>query len=129
MSDTEPIALYPRFPRLPGSEAGSAGQQAQPGLTFFNRRELSQILAVYGRMVAAGEARDYALDFGETAVFSIFRRTSEVPLYRVVKNPRLQRKQGAYSLVAAGGLIMKRGHDLARILEALDLKLVRMAER
>jgi hypothetical protein len=87
----------------------------------FNRRELAEILRVYGRRVAAGDWRDYALDFGsEKAVFSVFRHTSEVPLYRIEKCPGLARRQGAYSVVAATGLIMKRGHDLARVLAVLD---------
>ena len=80
----------------------------------FDRRELNQILRVYGRKVADGEWRDYAIDhLKEQAVFSIFRRTSEVPLYQIVKQPKLARRQGAYSLVAATGLILKRGHDSA----------------
>lgn len=78
------------------------------------------ILAIYGRKVAAGEWRDYAIDLGrEKAVFSVFRRSSEVPLYRIEKNPRLARKQGAYSVVAPG-LILKRGHDLMRVLSVLE---------
>jgi len=93
----------------------------------FNRQELNHILRVYGRMVAAGEWRDYAIDhLAEKAVFSIFRRTSEMPLYRVEKDPSLSRRQGAYSVVATGGYIMKRGHDLTQVLAVLDrqLKLV-----
>ena len=87
----------------------------------FNRQELEEILRVYGRRVAAGDWRDYALDFGsEKAVFSVFRHTSEVPLYRIEKCPALARRQGAYSVVTATGLIMKRGHDLPRVLAALD---------
>jgi len=79
------------------------------------------ILAVYGRKVAAGEWRDYAIDLGrDKAVFSVFRRASEVPLFRIEKNPRLARKQGAYSVVAPAGLILKRGHDLARVLTVLE---------
>jgi hypothetical protein len=74
-------------------------------------------------MVAAGEWRDYALDFGrDTAVFSVFRRSSEVPLYRIEKNPKLARKQGAFSVVTATGLILKRGHELGRVLDVLDKK-------
>jgi len=87
----------------------------------FNRQELNEILEVYGRKVADGEWRDYAIDqMRERAVFSIFRRTSEVPLYRIVKQPRQARRQGAYSVVAPTGLILKRGHDLGRVLRALD---------
>jgi hypothetical protein len=72
-------------------------------------------------MVAAGEWRDYAIDFmPEKAVFSIFRRTSEVPLYRIEKDPKLAKKQGAYSVIVSTGLILKRGHELARVLRVLD---------
>jgi len=78
------------------------------------------ILNLYGMHVAEGEWRDYAMDFGrEVATFSIFRRTSEVPLYRIVKNPGLARKQGLYAVIAQGGLILKRGHDLAQVLRVL----------
>ncbi|MEX6508359.1 DUF2794 domain-containing protein [Jiella sp. M17.18] len=95
----------------------------------FDRRELSEILKVYGRMVAAGEWRDYAIDtLKDRAVFSVFRRTSEMPLYRVEKNPKLARKQGAYQVVAAGGLIMKRGGDLATVLGVFD-KALKQAEK
>jgi hypothetical protein len=73
--------------------------------------------------VAAGEWRDYAIDWGrETAVFSIFRRASEVPIYRVMKQPKLARRQGAYSIVSATGQILKRGHELRRVLDAIDIR-------
>ncbi|WP_407922234.1 DUF2794 domain-containing protein [Aureimonas psammosilenae] len=93
----------------------------------FDRRELSEILNIYGRMVAAGEWRDYAIDMlKDRAVFSVFRRTSEMPLFRIEKNPKLARKQGAFAVVAAGGLVMKRGHELPQVLRVFDrqLKLV-----
>jgi Protein of unknown function (DUF2794) len=86
----------------------------------FDRRELSQIFDFYGRFVASGEWRDYAMDFGrEAAVFSVFRRSSEQPLYRIVKTPELARKQGMYAVVAQGGLILKRGADLTQVLRVL----------
>ncbi len=92
-------------------------------LVRFDRRELSDILNIYGRMVAEGEWRDYAIDLlRDEAVFSIFRRTSEMPLYRVVKKPALARRQGAYAVVAAGGMILKRGHDLRQVLRVLEPK-------
>ena len=94
-----------------------------PNVTF-TRLELNRILNLYGRMVADGEWRDYAIDFlKERAVFSIFRRASEVPIYRVEKDPRLARKQGAYSVIAASGQILRRGHELDRVLLVIDRKL------
>ncbi|MEQ8450773.1 MAG: DUF2794 domain-containing protein [Nitratireductor sp.] len=98
--------------------------QKKEGPVTFERRELDQILRLYGRMVAANEWRDYAIDhLPDRAVFSVFRRTSEVPLFQIVKNPKLARKQGAYSVVAATGLIMKRGHELTRVLGVFDKRL------
>lgn len=95
-----------------------------PQIVTFNRTELNRILNLYGRMVAAGEWRDYAIDFlKDRAVFSIFRRASEIPIYRIEKDPRLARKQGAYSVIAASGQILRRGHDLDRVLLAIDRKL------
>ncbi|MCB8819067.1 DUF2794 domain-containing protein [Microvirga rosea] len=93
----------------------------------FDRRELQTILNLYGRKVAEGEWRDYAIDFlSDKAVFSVFRRTSEMPLYRIEKAPKLARKQGAYSVIVSSGLILKRGHELAAVLRVLDkpLKIV-----
>jgi hypothetical protein len=90
----------------------------------FNRYELDRILDLYGRKVAAGEWRDYAIDFlKDRAVFSIFRRASEMPIYRIEKDPKLARKQGAYSVISITGLIMKRGHELDRVLRVLDKSL------
>jgi hypothetical protein len=117
LSDTEPIILP--LARRAGGETQTS--DARRGDIAFDRRELSQILDVYGRKVASGEWRDYAIDtLREKAVFSVFRRASEVPLYRIEKAPRQARRQGAYSVIAATGLILKRGHDLARVLRALD---------
>jgi hypothetical protein len=102
----------------------SPKQRAVPEIVSFDRHELREILNLYGRRVAEGEWRDYAMDFSTAeAVFSIFRRTSEFPLYRICKNPRLARKQGAYSVLAATGLVLKRGHDLKTVLRVLDKKL------
>jgi hypothetical protein len=87
----------------------------------FSRRELNRILDLYGRKVAAGEWRDYAIDFlKDRAVFSVFRRTSEVPIYRIEKNLRLSRRQGPYSVISATGLIVRRGHELERVLRSID---------
>jgi hypothetical protein len=92
-----------------------------PVVVAFDRRELQAIMGLYGRMVAAGEWRDYAMDFlKDKAVFSIFRRTSEQPLYRIEKNPELRNRQGMYAVHAPGGLIMRRGHELAQVLRVID---------
>ncbi|MFG1425573.1 DUF2794 domain-containing protein [Roseixanthobacter glucoisosaccharinicivorans] len=92
-----------------------------PALVTFDRRELDRILDLYGRMVAAGEWRDYAIDFlKDKAVFSVFRRSLDVPLYRIEKDPKLARKQGAYCVVSQTGLILKRGHELPRVLAVLE---------
>lgn len=110
-----------------GDRTKSWGQGRVAPQVSFDRRELNLLFGLYGAKVAAGEWRDYALDFTPAkAVFSIFRRTSEAPLYRVEKNPELGRKQGAYSVIASTGLVMRRGHDLSRVLRVLDrgLKLV-----
>jgi hypothetical protein len=106
----------------------SPSPQHQPAPTpkpivAFNRRELDVILRLYGRMVADGEWRDYAIDLlKDRAIFSVFRRSSEMPLYRIEKDPKLARRQGAYSVVATGGMILKRGHDLAQVLRVLEKK-------
>jgi hypothetical protein len=93
------------------------------GVTF-NRRELDRLLRLYGRKVAAGEWRDYAIDFlKDRAVFSVFRRACEVPIYRIEKNPKLGRRQGAYSVISATGHILRRGQELDRVLGALDRSL------
>ena len=126
MSEVEPIEFSPRRRAGVANGAGAVPGRLDP-VIHFNRREIEAILRVYGRRVAAGEWRDYALDFGrDKAVFSVFRHTSEVPLYRIEKCPGLARQQGAYSVVAATGLIMRRGHDLARVLSVLekDVRLV-----
>ncbi len=97
---------------------------ALPSRVTFNRLELNRILNLYGRMVADGEWRDYAIDFlRDRAVFSVFRRASEVPIYRIEKDPRLARKQGIYSVISASGLILRRGHELDRVLLVIDRKL------
>jgi len=105
------------------AERHSAAVATQARVTF-NRFELGRILDLYGRMVADGEWRDYAIDFlKDRAVFSVFRRASEVPIYRIEKDPRLARKQGAYSVISATGLILRRGHELDRVLLVIDRKL------
>lgn len=92
----------------------------------FDRKELGVILGVYGRMVALGEWRDYGLSFmQELAVFSIFRRAAEHPIYRVEKRPKLRNRQGMYAVVAQDGQILRRGHDLAAVLKVLEKKTIR----
>ena len=104
----------------------SRGQDAREARIRFDRSELKRILTTYGRMVMAGEWRDYAIDFrDEVAVFSVFRRTSEMPLYSIEKRPKLKDRQGQYSVVAAGGQVLKRGHDLSTVLRVLDRKLLK----
>jgi len=93
----------------------------------FHRRELDAILRIYGRMVGEGEWRDYAIDHTkEKAIFSVFKRSGEMPLFRIEKNPKLAAKQGAFSVVATDGKILKRGHELPQVLKVFDkaLKLV-----
>ena len=125
MRDLEPIV--PLAPHMSGSRGVSSkphsGKPDQPVQIAFNRHELNTILTVYGHHVAAGDWRDYAIDFlRDRAVFSIFKRTSECPLYRVEKNPRLARKQGQYSVIDQSGRILKRGHDLTQVLKVLAKK-------
>ena len=139
MSDCDPIELRrgtvafmqtrsgdPASRNQSGQNATSLGATlpGSSGVVAFDRRELREILSLYGRKVAEGEWRDYALDFTpHHAVFSIFRHSSEVPLYRIKKDPKLARRQGVYSVVAAGGQILKRGHDLAHVISVLDRRL------
>jgi Protein of unknown function (DUF2794) len=117
--------LMPEDADPSGSHAAarSAAASVLPNRVTFNRLELHRILNLYGRMVADGEWRDYAIDFlRDRAVFSVFRRASEVPIYRIEKDPRLARKQGMYSVISATGLILRRGHELDRVLLAIDRK-------
>ncbi|MDX1785677.1 DUF2794 domain-containing protein [Roseovarius sp. ZX-A-9] len=95
----------------------------------FHRRELSVILSLYGRMVAAGEWRDYGIScLRDVAVFSVFRRTAEHPLYRIEKRPRLRGRQGQYAVIGPGGQILKRGSELKTVLRVLERKLIRAVE-
>jgi hypothetical protein len=100
-----------------------------PEQVAFHRTELSVILSLYGRMVAAGEWRDYGIScLREVAVFSVFRRTAEIPLYRIEKRPKLRSKQGMYAVVGTGGQVLRRGHDLKSVLRILERKLIRAVE-
>ncbi|CTQ32509.1 DUF2794 domain-containing protein [Jannaschia rubra] len=92
----------------------------------FQRPELSVILSLYGRMVAAGEWRDYGISaLRDVAVFSVFRRSAEQPLYRIEKRPRMAAKQGMYCVIGMDGRILKRGQDLKTVLRVLERKLIR----
>jgi uncharacterized protein DUF2794 len=107
-----------------GGESQGTHPFAPANRVTFDRRELNRIFSLYGRKVAAGEWRDYAIDFlRDRAVFSVFRRSSEVPLYRIEKSPKLARRQGAYSVISATGLIVRRGHELDRVLSSIDKSL------
>jgi hypothetical protein len=104
----------------PVSKTGSAPGDAADVISF-NRDELRKIFNLYGRKVGDGEWRDYAIDFTpQKAVFSIYRRACEYALYRIEKYPRLARKQGAYAVITATGLILKHGHDLSHVIASLD---------
>jgi len=95
----------------------------------FHRTELGPIMGLYGRMVAAGEWRDYGIShLTDVAVFSIFRRTAEHPIYRIEKRPKLRDKQGQYSVIGMDGRILKRGQDLKTVLRVLERKLIRAVE-
>jgi hypothetical protein len=98
-------------------------------VVFFERRELDALLRLYGRMVAAGEWRDYGIDgLREAAVFSVFRRASEAPLYRIEKRPSLARRQGAWAVIGQGGLVLKRGHELDQVLKLFEPKRLRVVD-
>ena len=95
--------------------------QPQAGPVFFDRRELDQILRVYGRMVASGEWRDYAVaGHREVAEFAVFRRSGDAPAYRIEKRPALRLRQGQWAVIGEGGVILRRGRDLAQVLRVFD---------
>jgi hypothetical protein len=100
-----------------------------PPQVAFQRSEMNVILSLYGRMVAAGEWRDYGIsNLSEVAVFSIFRRTAENPLYRIEKRPKLRAKQGMYTVHGMDGQVLRRGHDLKTVLRVLERKLIRAVD-
>jgi hypothetical protein len=115
----------------PGPGGGTPGgggpqQPRQKPYVGFERRELNVILNLYGRKVASGEWRDYAIDFlKDRALFSVYRRASERPLYVIEKNPRLRARQGQYMVTSENGRILKRGHELDTVLRVLELAVVR----
>jgi hypothetical protein len=123
------VVDFARFARRANSAATGPGtQQSAPRPVFFERREFDRILNLYGRMVAAGEWRDYAINHDmERCEFAVFKRSADGPLFRIVKAPKLARKQGAYMLLSSAGRILKRGQELAQLLRYFDppdLKLV-----
>ncbi|MBI6628447.1 DUF2794 domain-containing protein [Pontibaca salina] len=104
-------------------------RNAVSGQIAFHRSELAVIMPLYGRMVAAGEWRDYGIScLRDLAVFSVFRRTAEHPLYRIEKRPKLRNKQGQYAVVAMDGRILRRGHNLKAVLRVLERKLIRAVD-
>jgi len=109
---------------------GHASTQARPVLQVgFDRKELTRILDLYGRMVAAGLWRDYAMDFTrEAASFSAFRRAAERPQARIEKRPDLRAKQGMWTLFGEAGQVLKRGHDLAGVLSPVERRLMKLVE-
>ena len=99
----------------------AADAQPQGGPVFFDRRELDQILKVYGRMVASGEWRDYAMaGHRDLAEFAVFRRSGDAPVYRIEKRPSLRLKQGQWAVIGEGGMILRRGRELAQVLRVFD---------
>lgn len=115
---------YPMTLHSPGLRSEASQNQVA-----FDKLELNALMSVYGRMVAAGEWRDYGLSFlSDVAVFSIFRHSAENPLYRVEKRPRLRAKQGMYCVLGMDGQILKRGHDLRTVLRFFDRKLIRVVK-
>lgn len=118
------------FQNGPGAGDERPKPRHAPSIVTFHRTELSRILAIYGRMVAAGEWRDYAIDhLREAALFSVFRRTAEAPLYRIEKRPKLAQRQGAYAVIGADGRVLKRGRELQQVLKVFDGKLVKLVDR
>lgn len=103
--------------------------ETTPDTVAFQRTELQPILSLYGRMVAAGEWRDYGIsNLRDVAVFSVFRRTAEQPLYRIEKRPKLRLRQGQYAVIGLEGQVLKRGNDLTQVLKVLERKLIRIVE-
>ncbi|PIE08941.1 MAG: hypothetical protein CSA73_01200 [Rhodobacterales bacterium] len=112
-----------------GPEKGQGHEQMPHRQVAFDQRELGVIMGLYGRMVAAGEWRDYGMSFlKEVAVFDVFRRTAEQPLYRIEKRPALRLRQGQYSVISMDGQILKRGQELKTVLRVLERKLIRAVD-
>lgn len=126
MSEADPEQQSGELVAFLNPPAGPAPTPRAKPYVSFERRELNTILNVYGRKVASGEWRDYALDFlKDRALFSIYKRSSERPVYVIEKNPRLRLRQGQYLVLGQDGRVLKRGHELASVLRVLELTLVR----
>ena len=129
--DTLDFADHPRQAAFMTAQTPTQFQRkiSFPEQVSFDRKELGIILGLYGKMVAAGEWRDYGISgLREVAVFAVFRRTAEHPLYRIEKRPKLAQKQGQYSVVGMDGQILKRGNDLKTVLRVLERKLIRAVD-
>jgi hypothetical protein len=115
--------------QAPMQQGTDLDRRRRPEPVAFTRAELSRILSLYGQFVAAGEWRDYAIDhLSDGAVFSIFRRASDAPLYRIEKRPAFAARQGEWLVVSITGAILKRGHDLAQVLRAFDRQRLRLID-
>ncbi len=127
MSEAEPKLKSAELIDFSGSRTGGGPQPPRPKpFVGFDRRELNTILNLYGRKVASGEWRDYAIDFlKDRALFSIYKRSSERPLYVIEKNPKLRNRQGQYMVTIDDGRVLKRGHELDNVLRVLELAVVR----
>lgn len=129
MTAPQPVPIPLRPATAKPSTARPGGPGAGPDAVSFDRGELGAILGLYGRMVAAGEWRDYGISHGrEAAVFAVFRRTAERPLYRIEKRPRLRARRQEYAVLGEGGQVLKRGDDLRAVLRVLERKLIRAVE-
>jgi hypothetical protein len=122
MAEAEP---QQRSAELVNFRVAGGGPPRQKPYVSFERRELDTILNLYGRKVAAGEWRDYAIDFlKDRALFSVYRHSSERPIYVIEKNPKLRSRQGQYMVTIEGGRVLKRGHELGQVLRVLELSVV-----
>jgi hypothetical protein len=112
-----------------GSSVSGSSAAPTAATVFFERREFDALLRLYGRMVAAGEWRDYAISsLQDRAVFAVFRRASEQPLYRIEKTPALAQRQGAWAVIGAGQIILRRGHELEQVLRVFDSRKFQVVE-